>query len=73
MVLGARVGIIEHIYGRRRRAARSPALTVLRDVPRGARWAGLSNAKPIKQYFRELVMISGSRAAPISPACAATG
>ena len=56
VVLGARVGIIEHInVGEGAQlAARS---TVLRDVPRGARWAGLSNAKPIKQYFRELVMI----------------
>src|SRR5262249_51356543 len=49
-------GIIEHInVGEGAHlAARS---TVLRDVPAGARWAGLSNAKPIKQYFRELVMI----------------
>jgi len=56
VVLGARVGIIEHInVGEGAHlAARS---TVLRDVPAGARWAGLSNAKPIKQYFRELVMI----------------
>jgi UDP-3-O-[3-hydroxymyristoyl] glucosamine N-acyltransferase len=56
VVLGARVGIIEHInVGEGAQlAARS---TVLRDVPAGARWAGLSNAKPIKQYFRELVMI----------------
>jgi UDP-3-O-[3-hydroxymyristoyl] glucosamine N-acyltransferase len=56
VVLGARVGIIEHItVGEGAQlAARS---TVLRDVPPGARWAGLSNAKPIKQYFRELVMI----------------
>jgi UDP-3-O-[3-hydroxymyristoyl] glucosamine N-acyltransferase len=56
VVLGARVGIIEHINvgDGAQLAARS---TVLRDVPAGARWAGLSNAKPIKQYFRELVMI----------------
>ena len=50
VVLGARVGIIEHatIGEGAQLAARS---TVLRDVPRGARWGGLLNAKPIRQYL----------------------
>jgi UDP-3-O-[3-hydroxymyristoyl] glucosamine N-acyltransferase len=54
VVLGARVGVVEHVnVGEGAQlAGRS---TVLRNVPPGARWAGLANAKPAKQYFRELV------------------
>jgi UDP-3-O-[3-hydroxymyristoyl] glucosamine N-acyltransferase len=52
-VLGARVGIADHVtIGEGAQlAARS---SVMRDVPRGARYAGLLNAKPVKQYWREL-------------------
>ena len=56
VVLGGAVGVIEHVtIGKGAQlAARS---TVLRDVPAGARWGGLGIAKPIKQYFREVVMM----------------
>ena len=56
VVLAARVGIIQHITIGEGAQVGSRS-TVLRDVPAGARWAGLANAKPIKQYFRELVML----------------
>ena len=56
VVLGARVGVIEHVtIGKGAQlAARS---SVLRDVPAGARWGGLAVAKPIKQYYRELLIV----------------
>jgi len=56
VVLGGRVGIIEHIkIGEGAHLAAHSS--VYRDVPAGARWAGLLNAKPIKQFMRELVII----------------
>ncbi len=63
VVLGARVGIIEHatIGEGAQVAARS---SVLRDVPRGARWGGVLNAKPIRQYFREMVTIERGARGP---------
>jgi UDP-3-O-[3-hydroxymyristoyl] glucosamine N-acyltransferase len=56
VVFGARVGVIEHVtIGKGAHlAARS---SVLRSVPPGARWGGLAIAKPIKQYFRELLIV----------------
>jgi UDP-3-O-[3-hydroxymyristoyl] glucosamine N-acyltransferase len=56
VVLGARVGVVEHItVGEGAQlAARS---SVLRDVPRGARWGGLLNAKPVKHFLRELLIL----------------
>ena len=56
VVLGARVGIIEHVHVGEgaQLAARS---SVLRDVPAGARWAGQWSAKPSKQFIREIVAI----------------
>jgi len=52
VVLAARVGVVDHIrIGEGAQlASRS---TVMRDVPPGARWGGLPNAKPIKQWLRE--------------------
>jgi UDP-3-O-[3-hydroxymyristoyl] glucosamine N-acyltransferase len=56
VVLGGRVGIVDHItVGEGAQIAAGSG--VLRDVPRGARWAGTSNAKPIKQHFRELMAV----------------
>jgi UDP-3-O-[3-hydroxymyristoyl] glucosamine N-acyltransferase len=56
VVLGGRVGIIDHItVGEGAQIAAGAG--ILRDVPRGARWAGAMNAKPIKQHLRELVTI----------------
>jgi UDP-3-O-[3-hydroxymyristoyl] glucosamine N-acyltransferase len=56
VVLAARVGIHPHVtVGKGAElAARS---SVMRDVPRGARWGGFPNAKPIKQFFREIAML----------------
>jgi UDP-3-O-[3-hydroxymyristoyl] glucosamine N-acyltransferase len=56
VVLAARVGIIPHItVGKGAQlAARS---TVMRDVPPGVHWGGFPNAKPIKAFFREIVML----------------
>ena len=56
VVLGARVGVIEHatIGKGAQLAARS---SVIRDVPAGARWGGLAIAKPIKQYYREVLIV----------------
>lgn len=56
VVLAARVGIVPHItVGKGAQlAARA---TVIRDVPAGARWGGHPNAKPIKQWMREMVVL----------------
>ena len=56
VVLAARVGIIPHItVGKGAQlAARS---TVIRDVPPGEHWGGFPNAKPLKAFFREIVML----------------
>jgi UDP-3-O-[3-hydroxymyristoyl] glucosamine N-acyltransferase len=56
VVLAARVGIIPHITVGKGAvlAARS---TVIRDVPAGERWGGFPNAKPLKEFFREMVVL----------------
>jgi len=56
VVLAARVGIIPHITIGKGAvlAARS---TVIRDVPPGEHWGGFPNAKPLKAFFREMVVL----------------
>jgi len=56
VVLGGSVGIIDHItVGKGAKlAARS---NVMRDVPPGAQWGGVGPAKPLKQAFREVVIL----------------
>ncbi len=56
VVLGGKVGIIEHarIGEGAQVAARS---SVMRNVPAGERWGGVTNAKPIKDALREQVVI----------------
>jgi len=56
VVLAARVGIIPHItVGKGAQlAARS---TVIRNVPPGEHWGGFPNAKPLKAFFREMVVL----------------
>jgi UDP-3-O-[3-hydroxymyristoyl] glucosamine N-acyltransferase len=56
VVLAARVGIVPHItVGQGAQiAARA---TVMRDVPRGGQWGGFPNAKPLKQFLREVVTL----------------
>ncbi len=56
VVLAARVGIIPHITvgSGAVLAARS---TVIRDVPAGQHWGGFPNAKPLKEFFREMVVL----------------
>jgi UDP-3-O-[3-hydroxymyristoyl] glucosamine N-acyltransferase len=56
VVLGARVGIRQHItVGKGARlAARS---SVMRDVPAGELWGGFPNAKPLRQFLREVVTL----------------
>jgi len=64
VVLGARVGIRQHItVGKGARlAARS---SVMRDVPPGALWGGFPNAKPLRQFLREVVTLE-QLASPIT-------
>lgn len=56
VILAARVGIIPHVtVGKAAQiAARS---TVIRDVPAGQHWGGFPNAKPLKEFFREMVVL----------------
>jgi UDP-3-O-[3-hydroxymyristoyl] glucosamine N-acyltransferase len=56
VILGARVGIRQHItVGKGARlAARS---SVMRDVPPGELWGGFPNAKPLRQFLREVVVL----------------
>jgi UDP-3-O-[3-hydroxymyristoyl] glucosamine N-acyltransferase len=55
VVLGARVGVVEHVtIGKGAMlAARSSVIT---NVPPGARWGGLFKAKSVKEAAREVVM-----------------
>jgi UDP-3-O-[3-hydroxymyristoyl] glucosamine N-acyltransferase len=64
VILGARVGIRQHItVGKGARlAARS---SVMRDVPAGALWGGFPNAKPLRQFLREVVTLE-QLASPIT-------
>jgi len=63
VVLGARVGIRQHITvgNGARIAARA---SVMRNVPAGALWGGFPNAKPLRQFLREVVTLE-QLAAPI--------
>jgi len=56
VILGARVGIRQHVTvgDGARLAARS---SVIRDVPAGALWGGFPNAKPLRQFLREVVLL----------------
>lgn len=56
VVLAARVGIVPHVtvHEGAQIAARA---TVRRDVPRGEKWGGNLNAKPLQQSMRELIAI----------------
>jgi UDP-3-O-[3-hydroxymyristoyl] glucosamine N-acyltransferase len=56
VVLGARVGVVDHmtIGDGAQLAARS---SVMRDVPAGARWGGLVNAKPVREWMREVAIV----------------
>jgi UDP-3-O-[3-hydroxymyristoyl] glucosamine N-acyltransferase len=56
VVLAAGVGILPHVTVGKGAwlAARS---TVIRDVPAGAHWGGFPSAKPMKEFFREMVVL----------------
>lgn len=56
VVLAARVGVRQHVtIGKGAQlAARS---SVMRDVPAGAVWGGFPNAKPLRQFLREVVTV----------------
>ncbi len=56
VILAARVGIRQHItVGKGAQiAARS---SVMRDVPAGGIWGGFPNAKPLRQFLREVVTL----------------
>ena len=72
VVLGARVGIIPHItVGKDAQLAAMSWL--IRDVPRGARWAGFPNAKPVKQFFREMAVLERLSRPGVSITSSATG
>jgi UDP-3-O-[3-hydroxymyristoyl] glucosamine N-acyltransferase len=66
VVLGARVGIRQHIMVGKgaRLAARS---SVMRDVPAGALWGGFPNAKPLRQFLREVVTLEQLASTPPVP------
>jgi UDP-3-O-[3-hydroxymyristoyl] glucosamine N-acyltransferase len=56
VILAARVGILPHVHVGK--AAQIAACsTVLRDVPAGQHWGGFPNAKPLKEFFREMVVL----------------
>jgi UDP-3-O-[3-hydroxymyristoyl] glucosamine N-acyltransferase len=67
VVLGARVGVNNHV--RIGEGAQIAATSIVNgDVPPGARWGG-TPAKPVKQWFREMLMLErlaarGPEAAP---------
>ncbi|CAN0197184.1 unnamed protein product [Phaeothamnion confervicola] len=56
VILAAGAGVRDHVTVNdgAQLAARS---TVIRDVPKGARWGGFPNAKPIKQWLRETIIL----------------
>jgi UDP-3-O-[3-hydroxymyristoyl] glucosamine N-acyltransferase len=56
VVLGARVGVVDHmtIGAGAQLAARA---SVMRDVPPGAKWGGLVNAKPVREWMREVALV----------------
>jgi UDP-3-O-[3-hydroxymyristoyl] glucosamine N-acyltransferase len=56
VVLGGNTGVIDHITigDGAQLAARSG---VIRDVPAGARWGGVFNAKPAKEWMREITFV----------------
>ena len=56
VVLAARVGIYPHVTVHKG-AHLGARATVRRDVPAGARWSGLLDAKPVRQSMRELIAI----------------
>jgi UDP-3-O-[3-hydroxymyristoyl] glucosamine N-acyltransferase len=66
VVLGARVGVRQHITigSGAKLAARS---SVMRDVPAGAFWGGFPNAKPLRQFLREVVTLE-QLASPVTKA-----
>lgn len=56
VVLGGGVGVIEHItIGKGAQLAAKS--NVMNDVPPNGRWGGMGRAKPIKQAFREVVIL----------------
>ena len=56
VVLAARVGIVPHLtVGKGAQLAARAG--VMRDVPRGEHWGGYPNAKPLKQFLREVVTL----------------
>jgi UDP-3-O-[3-hydroxymyristoyl] glucosamine N-acyltransferase len=56
VILAARVGILPHVtVGKAAQIA--ACSTVLRDVPPGEHWGGFPNAKPLKVFFREMVVL----------------
>jgi UDP-3-O-[3-hydroxymyristoyl] glucosamine N-acyltransferase len=56
VILAARVGILPHVnVGKAAQIA--ACSTVLRDVPAGEHWGGFPNAKPLKVFFREMVVL----------------
>jgi UDP-3-O-[3-hydroxymyristoyl] glucosamine N-acyltransferase len=55
VVLAARVGVVQHITIGEGAHVGSRS-TVLRDVPRGARWWG-APAKPVRQWIREMLTL----------------
>ena len=72
VTLAARVGIHPHVTVHEG-AGLGARSTVRRDVPPGVRWTGAPNAKPIRQFLREMVMLerlglSGGKAASLPPA-----
>jgi UDP-3-O-[3-hydroxymyristoyl] glucosamine N-acyltransferase len=70
VVLGARVGVNNHVtIGE---GAQLAATSIVHgDVPPGAKWGGLP-AKPIKQWFREMMLIERlARGEPVPPSAAA--
>jgi len=66
VVLAARVGIRQHVtVGKGAQiAARA---SVMRDVPAGALWGGFPNAKPLRQFLREVIVLEQLATVKIKP------